>query len=500
MNAVPRDLLHDPLCREADLGGPIPDSPDACSTALPFWAHAIGYEEQDPAVLDRLQAGYPRFRFHPVVAELMADANRRYGSADTEAFVFPSRATAEECVAYVSAKTGIATVIHPVQNDIHAVITAAGGAGACRAYWQHSGRVVSSRRARSALSSSTPDLEAGDAARSALRARVGALYGAAPDHVWLFPSGMAAIYRASQIAALHKPGGRRITVDFPYLDTLKVQQELVGETDLIVPCAPDTDDWASCYRDIETGATVSAILTEVPSNPLLRTADIPRLSRLARADSGVLIIDDTIATPINVDVTPWADMITVSLTKFFSGEGDVLAGALIVNPAAPQATALRALLAETREDLLWAEDAVALELRSRDFEERVRRINETASTVAGYLGAHPAIETLYYPSAASEGYQTIKSADGGYGGVMTILLCDAPRTSPPFYDALRINKGPSLGTNYTLCCPYTILAHYTELDWAESLGVSRWLIRISVGLEDADDLCARFAEAFEAAV
>ena len=80
---------------------------------------------------------------------------------------------------------------------------------------------------------------------------------------------------------------------------------------------------------------------------------------------------------------------------------------------------------------------------------------------------------------------------------MSILLSNAPETAPRFYDALRINKGPSLGTNYTLCCPYTILAHYTELDWAESLGVSRWLIRISVGLDDADDLCARFAEAFD---
>jgi cystathionine gamma-synthase len=67
-----------------------------------------------------------------------------------------------------------------------------------------------------------------------------------------------------------------------------------------------------------------------------------------------------------------------------------------------------------------------------------------------------------------------------------------------FYDALEVNKGPSLGTNYTLVCPYTLLAHYGELDWAEACGVSRYLLRVSVGLEPLETLIARFDKAFEA--
>lgn len=67
--------------------------------------------------------------------------------------------------------------------------------------------------------------------------------------------------------------------------------------------------------------------------------------------------------------------------------------------------------------------------------------------------------------------------------------------APKVFDRLRVSKGPSLGTNYTLACPYTLLAHYTELDWAERCGVRRDLIRISVGLEDPADLITRFAEA-----
>ena len=64
-----------------------------------------------------------------------------------------------------------------------------------------------------------------------------------------------------------------------------------------------------------------------------------------------------------------------------------------------------------------------------------------------------------------------------------------------FYDSLSVNKGPSLGTNFTLACPYTILAHYTELDFAESFGISRYLIRVSVGLEEYEELERMFSDA-----
>ena len=66
-----------------------------------------------------------------------------------------------------------------------------------------------------------------------------------------------------------------------------------------------------------------------------------------------------------------------------------------------------------------------------------------------------------------------------------------------FFDRLRISKGPSLGTNYSLACPYTLLAHYTELDWAARCGVSRDLVRLSIGLEEPADLIARLAEALD---
>jgi cystathionine gamma-synthase len=67
-----------------------------------------------------------------------------------------------------------------------------------------------------------------------------------------------------------------------------------------------------------------------------------------------------------------------------------------------------------------------------------------------------------------------------------------------FYDALAISKGPSLGTDFSLVCPYTLLAHYGELEWAAERGAPANLLRIWVGLEDPDDLRRRFEEAFGA--
>ena len=87
---------------------------------------------------------------------------------------------------------------------------------------------------------------------------------------------------------------------------------------------------------------------------------------------------------------------------------------------------------------------------------------------------------------------------GGWGSLVTFLPRNAPARSPQVYDALEICKGPSLGTLFSIACPFTLLAHYTELDWAEACGVSRHLIRISVGLEDPEELWQRIDRALAA--
>ena len=150
------------------------------------------------------------------------------------------------------------------------------------------------------------------------------------------------------------------------------------------------------------------------------------------------------------------------------------------------------------EELLWDGDAIALEANSRDFEVRVGQMNATAEQLCDWLQHPPAVETVYYPKYTMvKSYDEIKRPGGGYGSLFSIILRDGAQTAPRFYDALKVSKGPSLGTNFTLVCPYTLLAHFTELDWAEDHGVSPHLVRVSAGLEAFDDLKQRFAEALD---
>jgi cystathionine gamma-synthase len=228
----------------------------------------------------------------------------------------------------------------------------------------------------------------------------------------------------------------------------------------------------------------------------LASPDLRQIQELSRKHDFPVLVDDTLGALINVDVLPGADLVSCSLTKFFSGAGDVIAGSLTINSRSPHADRLRAALMAEYEDLLDAEDAAVLEANSRDCVERVQRINQTAEQLCDTLRAHPAIERIEYPKYRTpENYRAYRRPGGGYGGLFSLLLRNAETNAPPFFDALAIAKGPNLGTNFSLCCPYTILAHFNELEFVEQCGISRYLLRVSVGLEDPDWLIGRFADA-----
>ncbi len=215
-----------------------------------------------------------------------------------------------------------------------------------------------------------------------------------------------------------------------------------------------------------------------------------------------MLVDDTLGALVNVNVLPYADVVTCSLTKFFSGAGNVMAGSLVLNPRRPQARdgCDEALIVAEYEDLLDPEDAVVLERNSRDCVERVRRINQTSERLCDALRTHPLVERIDFPKYRDrDNYQSFLRPGGGYGGLFSVILKNAERTAPRFFDALEIAKGPNLGTNFSLCCPYTILAHFNELDFVECCGISRHLVRVSVGLEEADWLIPRFLEALQRA-
>jgi cystathionine gamma-synthase len=189
-----------------------------------------------------------------------------------------------------------------------------------------------------------------------------------------------------------------------------------------------------------------------------------------------------------------ADVVTTSLTKAFSGTGDVLAGSVILNRKSPHYGAFSAFLREHADHELYCADAVALERNSRDFVERAQVMSRNSVGLYEYLIRHPKVERVWHGiNEGGPGYRFLQRGEG-HGCLLSFTLKD-PAATPAFYDELAVCKGPSLGTRFTLVCPYTLLAHYQELDWAESCGVPRFLIRVSVGLEPLGDLVARFERA-----
>ncbi|KAJ3048457.1 hypothetical protein HK097_010514, partial [Rhizophlyctis rosea] len=296
---------------------------------------------------------------------------------------------------------------------------------------------------------------------------------------------------------------------FPYLDTLKIQQKFSSSPTSPPPTCHfyphgNTHDISS-LRTLLTTTHISALFTEFPSNPLLHSPDLASLRKLADEYGFLIVVDETIGNFVNVDVLGrgGADVVVSSLTKVFSGESNVMGGSAVLNPQSRHYEALKKAFEERYEDNVFEEDAVFLERNSRNFRTRIHQINRTAEKLADYLHSHPKVETVYYPKYTDrEVYEKYahRNENGkvGYGTLLTIVL-KPEYDVKKFYDALVCQKGPSLGTNFTLASPYAILAHYGELEWAEECGVSRWLIRVSVGLENSEGVRGVFERALEEA-
>lgn len=494
------DLLRHPLWEADSLGSALPDCDYGVSVSLPLWRHVIGYEEGDAEVVSKFRSGYPRFCCPPAISRLFAAAEQALAGAGERCLVFPGLIHAQRCVEYLSraGQTGraqawgaesLGVAIFPAESYVTA-----------RRFWRFCGEVVSTRQACAVLGESTGaavpvPVAQGRAASDLIRRRLADLAGQQAEDVFLFPSGMAANFAVHRMLTTLMPGRKTAQLDFPYVDVLKLQEQFGhGAHFLPLLTAAEYED----LRALLAREPLAGLFCEAPSNPLLRCVDLPRLLEIrAEVQPEVpLILDDTISTGVHADACRVADVVTSSLTKSFSGAGDVMAGSVILNRASRHHAAFSAFLKAHADHELWREDAVALELNSRDFVQRAHRMSDNALALAEYLKAHPKVERVWHARwDGGPGYESVRREGGGYGCLFSFVLKDAANTSAPFYDALRVCKGPSLGTNFTLVCPYTLLAHYEELPWAESCGVPRHLIRVSAGLEEAADLIARFAAA-----
>ncbi|KAJ1933293.1 Cystathionine gamma-synthase, partial [Linderina macrospora] len=326
--------------------------------------------------------------------------------------------------------------------------------------------------------------------------------GLSSSDVYLAATGMSAVFHAHQ-ALLNVRQGKSVCFGFPYTDTLKILQKF-GPGAYFLGHG-EGDDYLELERILERhrqeNDPILSIFTECPSNPLLKTADLPRLRALADKYSVAVVVDETLGSIANVDALSWADIVVSSLTKVFSGDSNVMAGSIVLNPNQSFYSPLKSSFGVLYEDLLWCEDAIFLERNSRDFMKRVAAINGNSLAVAELLRASDKVSQVNYPKyTTAENYARIQrpGPDSGYGGLLSVVFSGGEDASKAFYNHLLCCKGPSLGTNFTLASPYTILAHFTELEWAARYGVRADLVRVSVGLEPRDQLLAMFQAALDA--
>lgn len=253
-------------------------------------------------------------------------------------------------------------------------------------------------------------------------------------------------------------------------------------------------------KDLKSGLQIDALYTEFPGNPLLSSPDLRRLDALAKQYGFILIVDDTVATSVNVSILPLCDIICTSLTKMFSGSCNVMGGSIILNPKSARYQQLCQAIGRHYDNAYFPLDVLVMERNSADFEGRVLAASRNADHLVELLRVHSTVDEVFYPKGSSSQsfYEEFKQPERGHGFLLSIRFVK-PAAAMAFHDSLDVAKGPSLGTNFTLCCAYTLLAHYSELEWAAKFGVVEHLVRISVGIESQGYLERLFRKALEAA-
>ncbi|RPB03758.1 PLP-dependent transferase [Choiromyces venosus 120613-1] len=321
--------------------------------------------------------------------------------------------------------------------------------------------------------------------------------GFAENDVYLHPTGMSAIFNTHRLLMATLGPKKSVCYGFPYIDTLKILEKFGPGCHFYGHGSSEELD--DLEQKLESGERILALFCEFPSNPLLKAPDLQRIKSLADKYDFATVIDETVGNFLNVHVLPHADVVVSSLTKVFSGDSNVMGGSAVLNPKGRYYKQLKEALTTDFEDNHWSEDVLFLERNSRDFVSRIERINKNAEAVADLLKSHPRIKQVYHPkySPTRPFYDNCRSPSGGYGGLLSVTFYTI-QDAIEFFDTLEISKGPSLGTNFTLASPYTLLAHYGELDWAAGYGVEDNLVRVSVGLEETGELVERFKTALKA--
>ena len=307
-------------------------------------------------------------------------------------------------------------------------------------------------------------------------------------------SGMGAT--ACAMLALLRPGDHLISSAWIYGGTHKlITQEFASlgiETTFVDPM--HTRGWRQALRP-----STRAVFVESPVNPTTRVLDLRPLAQLTREIGLALVVDSTFASPVNFrPLEHGADVVIHSATKYLNGHHDILAGAVMGTAS---------YIEEVRQKMaVWgqAPDPFACWLLERGLKTlgvRVQRQNENAMALARWCEAHPAVARVHYPGLESHPDHALATEIlAGYGGMMALELSGGGEAADRFVQAVRLfAHAPSLGGVDSLVSEprYTSHAHMTS-EARAAIGIPDGFLRLSVGIENIEDLIADVEQALGA--
>ena len=266
------------------------------------------------------------------------------------------------------------------------------------------------------------------------------------------------------------------------------------ETDVIDTADPQgPETWQKLLRP-----STRLIYLESISNPLMEVGDLEAVVEFAKKNDLVTIIDNTFATPVNFrPLEIGIDLVVHSATKYLNGHSDIVAGAVMGSAA--QISAVRSLQSHLGGSL----DPHACFLFERGLKTlglRVRRQGSTALRLAEFLAGHASVKKVQYPGLESDpGHRFAKRMFSSFGGVLSFYLETAP-AADRFLEALKIPlHAASLGSVESLVVRPSRSTHLGQTpEERQSLGITDELVRLSVGIEDPEELEADLAQALEA--
>ncbi|MGN0801247.1 MAG: trans-sulfuration enzyme family protein [Candidatus Faecivicinus sp.] len=309
-----------------------------------------------------------------------------------------------------------------------------------------------------------------------------------------FASGMAALTAA---LSLFQAGDCVLIPENVYGGTYRVLEKVFSRFGIRYKIVNSTDLQAV---DAAFTEDVKAMLMESPANPLLTVTDIRALSAVVKAHGALLIVDNTFMTPyLQRPIELGADIVVHSATKYLGGHSDVVAGLVVT--ATPELSERIAFVQNSTGGVLGPFDSYLVLRGIKTLAVRLDRHASNAQRIAEHLSGNPAVRDVYYPGLpGAQGYE-IQRAQAKNGGAMISFELQEGYDVPKFFSSLKlITLAESLGGVESLICHPASMTHAAiPEELRRRIGITEGLIRLSVGIEDVDDLIEDLDAAIDAA-